>query len=221
MSKLLQFPTSWESIGQRISAAIKMESFQSFVDKSSNYECRGKEKFTSQDNVIRILGRPEISPSGNIDIIKEFDYAHNLVTDSGDIYYAKQGVAEAPSANEDFENGRMELRTGAATPAKGHTYSDVTTPTTASRKVFETSPNYPLADDQDGDNTGAGTDIVTYLNNYTTGDFNQTSIIGGTIHDNASPVGGTLILNHYSITSFNKTASDTLKMIVNHTMTGV
>lgn len=197
-----------------------LEAFKQWADQNLKPIC--KEDITPRDNIIAVLRQPYFNQIGKkIDTLINWIYTHNLVTDDGDIFYAQQAVTEAPSANEDFENGRMELRTGTATPAKDDTYTDVTTPVTSSRKVFETSPNYPLRDDQDADNTGAGLDIVTYLNNYTTGDFNATAIIGGTIHDNASPTGPTKILNHYTIASFNKTSSDTLKMIVNHTMNGI
>ena len=48
------------------------------------------------------------------------------------------------------------------------------------------------------------------------------AIIGGCIHvGGASPASGTKVLSHFSITSFNKTASDTLKIFVNHTFNGV
>jgi hypothetical protein len=54
------------------------------------------------DNVIRVLEFPEFSPSGKQEMIKQFDYTHNLVTNDGEIFYAKQGAGETPSANEDF-----------------------------------------------------------------------------------------------------------------------
>ena len=88
-----------------------------------------------------------------------------------------------------------------------------------SRKVFDS--NYPKTNDTDADNTGAGLDVVTYLTSWTTTDFNATGIIGGCIHDNSSPVSGTKLLTHFSIASFDKTSSDTLKVFVNHTMNGV
>ena len=69
---------------------------------------------------------------------------------------------------------------------------------------------------------GAGTDIATWRTSWTTGDFNSNAIIGGCIHvGGASPASGTKLLTHFSITSFNKTASDTLKIFVNHTFNGV
>ena len=151
---------------------------------------------------------------------KSWHYGANLVTNDGDVYYAVKAQAQtALGSNEDFGSGRLELRTGSATPAKADTYSTVTTPVTASRKVFDS--NYPTTNDTDSDNTGAGLDVVTYLTSWTTTDFNATGIIGGAIHDNATPVAGSKLLTHFSIASFDKTASDTLKVFVNHTMNGV
>ena len=114
----------------------------------------------------------------------------------------------------------MELRTGSATPAKGDAYAQVATPVTASRKALDS--NYPKTNDGDSDNTGAGTDIVTWRTSWTTSDFNANAIIGGCIHvGGGSPASGTKVLSHFSITSFNKTTSDTLKIFVNHTFNGV
>ena len=61
-----------------------------------------------------------------------------------------------------------------------------------------------------------GTDVVSYSVDYTTGDFNDTDIEQGVIHDDVTPVDATLILAHFSFTSFAKSASDTLKVFVNH-----
>ena len=171
----------------------------------------------------------QIDPDLNICIVKEntetgektWYYTHNIVTNDGDLYYAQQAV-ETGTPTSDFggSSGRMELRTGSATPAKANVYSDVTTPVTASRKIIDST--YPKVSDGDSDNTGAGTDIVTWRTSWTTSDFNATAIIGGCIHvGGASPSAGTKVLSHFSITSFNKTASDTLKIFVNHTFNGV
>ena len=114
----------------------------------------------------------------------------------------------------------MELNnpSSADTPAKGDAYQQVSTPVTASRKAFDS--NYPKTNDGDSDNTGSGTDIATYLTSWTTANFNATGIKGGCIHENASPVNATKILTHFTISSFDKTSSDTLKVFVNHTMNG-
>ena len=170
----------------------------------------------------------QINPDLNICIVKENDitgqktwiYAKNIVNNDGDLYYAQKSVAGTPTSDFGGSDGRMELRTGSATPAKAHVYSDVTTPVTASRKIKDST--YPKTADDDSDNTGAGTDIVTWRTSWTTSDFNATAIIGGCFHvGGASPASGSKLLTHFSITSFNKTASDTLKIFVNHTFNGV
>ena len=170
----------------------------------------------------------QINPDLNICIMRENSetgkktwlYGKNIVTNDGDLYYAQQAVETTPTSDFGGSDGRMELRTGSATPAKGHVYSDVTTPVTASRKAIDAG--YPKVSDGDSDNTGSGADIVTWRTSWTTSDFNSNAIIGGCIHvGGASPASGAKVLSHFSITSFNKTASDTLKIFVNHTFNGV
>ena len=170
----------------------------------------------------------QINPDLNVCIVKEntltgqktWLYTHNIVTNDGDLYYAQKAVAETPTSDFGGSNGRMELRTGTVTPAKGDAFQQVTTPIAASIKVKDSG--YPKTNDDDSDNTGSGTDIVTWRTSWTTGDFNATAIIGGCFHIGAgSPGNTTKLLTHFSITSFNKTASDTLKIFVNHTFNGV
>jgi hypothetical protein len=218
---ILEIPDSLTDEGTR--KALQLESLLSFLDQQPLHHDRYND-FDPTMNVCAVLRTPEVSPSGVEDRIAQFMYAKNIVTNDGDIFYAKQAVTEAPSANEDFEAGRMELQnpTSADTVAKTDTYMQVTTPITGSRKVYDMS--YPTRDDMDADNTGAGVDVVSYLTSWTTSDFNDggTTIKGGCIHDNASPIGATKLLTHYNFgTPFNKTASDTLKVFVNHTMNGV
>jgi hypothetical protein len=186
------------------------------------------EKFTSwKDHLPHFLSRgKELNPNNNICIVrnneyagKEWFYTHNLVTDQGDLYYAQLSAGESPTEDFGGANGRMELRTGAATPAKADTYNEVATPTTASNKII--TATYPQTNDADPDNTGALTDAVTWLTNWTKVDFNQTGIIGGCIHNGAgSPTGSTELLSHWSISSFDKTSNDTLKIFVNHRFDG-
>ena len=170
----------------------------------------------------------QINPDLNVCIVKENSttgektwlYTHNIVTNDGDLYYAQRATETSPTSDFSGSNGRMELRTGSATPAKDDVFSDVTTPIAASIKAIDST--YPKVNDGDSDNTGAGTDIATWRTSWTTGDFNSNAIIGGCIHVGAgSPASGTKLLTHFSITSFNKTASDTLKIFVNHTFNGV
>lgn len=169
-------------------------------------------------NVVAVLGKGGFTRKPYIQ--KGWFYGKNLVTTDGDIYYAKKGAGETPAANENFLQARMELRNMADTPAKADTYGSILGPITASRKTI--SATYPKTNDTgDADNTGDAVDAVSYSYSWTTADFNDTAIQGGAQHDNASPVAGTKLLNHFSITSFAKSASDTLKMFTNHIVEGI
>ncbi len=78
-----------------------------------------------------------INPDLNICVVKtntktgekSWHYGKNIVTNDGDLYYAQQAV-ETGTPTSDFggANGRIELRTGSATPAKGDVFTQVTTP---------------------------------------------------------------------------------------------
>ena len=172
-----------------------------------------------------------INPELNICVVKtntitgekSWHYGKNIVTNDGDLYYAQQAVEATPTSDFGGSNGRMELRTGSATPAKGDVFTQVTTPIPTS--IQEIDSTYPKVNDSDSDNTGAGTDIVTCRTSWSTSDFNATAIIGGCIHvaggaSGATTPGATKLLTHFSLTSFNKTSSDTLKIFVNHTFNG-
>lgn len=172
-----------------------------------------------------------INPELNICVVKtntitgekSWHYGKNIVTNDGDLYYAQQAVEATPTSDFGGSNGRMELRTGSATPAKADVFTQVTTPIPTS--IQPMTSGYPKVNDSDSDNTGAGTDIVTWLASWTTSDFNSNAIIGGCIHvaggaSGATTAGATKLLTHFSLTSFNKTSSDTLKIFVNHTFNG-
>ena len=92
-------------------------------------------------------------------------------------------------------------------------------------KVLRT--NYPRHNDNDSDNTGGANDQVTWSYEWATGDFNTTGITdlsGGCIVDRAtaatSGVNAKLLTTFNFASAFEKTASDTLKIFVNHTFEG-
>ena len=87
---MFQLPESWK-INNRINEA-RTESFESWADKTRYLSGQAR-----SDNVVRVLSFTEISPSGKQEMIKEFDYTHNLVTNDGEIYYAKKGAGETPA----------------------------------------------------------------------------------------------------------------------------
>ena len=209
---MFQLPNSW-NLTNRINEA-KTESFQTWADST-----RYLSEQARADNVIRVLSFPEVSPSGKIDMIKEFDYTHNLVTNDGEIFYAKQGAGETPATNENFASGSFDMGTTAYTEAEGDTYNeyDVSGASSISGSIQTFTSGYPKTNDTgDTDNTGDATDAVSYAVNYAAAAWNDTDVEQGCIHNNSSPVSATKLLSVFSFTSFAKTSSDTLKVFVNH-----
>tara|TARA_B110000438_G_scaffold276892_1_gene299044 strand:- start:2390 stop:3037 length:648 start_codon:yes stop_codon:yes gene_type:complete len=210
---MFQLPSSW-NLTNRLNEN-KTESFQSWADST-----RYLSEQARADNVIRVLSFPEVTPSGTIDMIKEFDYTHNLVTNDGEIYYAKMGAGETPSTNENFEDtGRFEMGTTAYTEAETDTFTNFdvsgSSKISGSRQVF--TSGYPKTNDTaDSDNTGDATDAVSYAVNYSASAWNDANVEQGCIHAIASPVNASKLLSVFSFTSFAKTSSDTLKVFVNH-----
>ena len=209
---MFELPTSW-NLSNRINEN-KTESFESWADST-----RYLSEQSRADNVIRVLSFPEVSPSGSVDMIKEFDYTHNLVTNDGEIYYAKMGAGETPSTDENFENGRFEMGTTAYTEAEGDDFENFdvsgSSKISGSRQVF--TSGYPKTNDTgDSDNTGDAVDAVSYAVNYSASAWNDSNVEQGCIHDKSSPVSATKLLSVFSFTSFAKTSSDTLKVFVNH-----
>ena len=209
---MFQLPNSW-NLNNRINEN-KKESFESWADST-----RYLSEQSRADNVVRVLSFPEVSPSGNVDMIKEFDYTHNLVTNDGEIFYAKQGAGETPATNENFQSGRFEMGTTAYTEAETDAFTNFdvsgSSKISGSRQTF--TSGYPKTNDTgDSDNTGDAEDAVSYAVNYAAAAWSDTDVEQGCIHDNASPVSATKLLSVFSFTSFAKTSSDTLKVFVNH-----
>jgi hypothetical protein len=194
----------------------RLERLYSYFDKLPTFIEKGK--YTNKDpsnNIQAIVTKPEGSH-----FVKEWHYGHNVVTDAGDIYYAQQGANQTPTNDFAGANNRIELRTSADTPTKADTYSGILGVQTTTRKALFTG--YPTANDPDGDNTAANkTRTTTYSYQWGTADFNLTGLVGGGIHAlGGSPIAGTPLLTHFTIATFDKTSSDTLKMFVNHAFLG-
>lgn len=150
----------------------------------------------------------------------------NIATNSADLYYAQSIVGASLTEDYGSASNRCELQNPASadTPAKTDTYSSVNSPIVASRKTI--TATYPKVNDGDGDNTGAGVDIVTWAYSWLTTDFNTAAandITGGCIHNAAgSPIAGSDLLSHWNFASaFEKLATDTLKVFLNHEVRGV
>lgn len=149
--------------------------------------------------------------------------AHNIVTTAGDVYYGQKATGASPTNT--FANLYLIANTWAAThPQKSTTSTNTNSSATAiSGSSKAVSSTYPKVSDGDSDNTGSGPAVVTWAFSYTKGDFNATGIQAGAIAASGVTFGstGAPLLTAFSITSFDKTANDTLKVFVNHTMLGV
>ncbi len=145
---------------------------------------------------------------------------HNIVTDAGDEYYAEAGAVHGGEARTNLFDS-MSLGTSASgPPAKANDSDDVTEIASTNKLVKAT---YPKTNDTgDSDNTGDGIDVVTWTFEWAGSDFNSTVITDGAILVGAMGAAEPL-LTHFEFTGgvFTKTATDTLKVIVNHTFNGV
>lgn len=189
---------------------IKMSKItEIFMKKSVIEKLMANEEIQIVGRVIAVL---ENKKTGHKKII----HGLNLITNDGDTYYAQSAVAEA--VDDDFDGASSGLRLGSdnTTPVKGNT--DVTTFLAGSGHALDAT--YPRTADPDGDNSGAGVDIVTWRFSYLTSEGNVDAIIEGAIVDDK--VTPTAALSHFLFAAlFNKTSSDTLKVFVNHTFNGV
>jgi hypothetical protein len=139
---------------------------------------------------------------------------YNIVCNDGDLYYAQMAADETP--DNDFTGGGLKLGTGSTAPTKSDT--DIETYIADSYKAV--SDGYPKTNDDDGNNGGAGTDIVTWKYFYDTTEVNENGINECAIcSDSSAPP--TAILNHAHFSaSFDKDNSQTLTVFVNHTFNG-
>jgi len=159
--------------------------------------------------------------------IKDTLETRNIVNDQGDLFYAYRATDAQPTTAL-FTNGSVKTFDGimelyksvSAAPSKGAVRSGLTAGVliTGSAKVMDTG--YPKRNDTDTDNTGKGTDVVTYKVSYLTSEAND-STIDDVIITNPSPsTGDNLLMWADGLGSFTKTSSDTLVVYVNHTMNG-
>lgn len=137
----------------------------------------------------------------------------NIITNEGDKWYAQQACGETPTKS--FAN--LYLATsGPATPAKTDDYDDFGGVTGEKAK----SAGYPKTNDDDGDNTGSGVDIVSWKFEYTTSDGPYSAITHSFIAE-ASAGAGAAILNSYKWgSSWSKDSSTSAKIFANHEMSG-
>lgn len=158
------------------------------------------------------------------DLGKRLHAVHNIVTNDGDVYYAERMANESPTntfanlylSTVDWDSGH---------PAKTSNSDNIASVISGSSKAVDGT--YPQTNDADADNTGAGTDVVTWRFSYAKGDFSDNDIDAGAIAEASVTSWGSASLNDPLLTAFDitpafaKTSNDTLKVFVNHTANGV
>lgn len=158
-------------------------------------------------NILAVLRTPEG---------KFLHPASNIVTAAGDVWYAEKACAQTPT-NGFNRHAMASARTSAW--AKTGAASQYGNATVISGSSQANDGTYPKTADSDTDNTGAGADIVTHRVSYTAASFSGT-IVAGLFHDSTQTVSGSPLLTGYDFTSFSKASTDTLKVFVNHDVTG-
>lgn len=202
---------------------FKIEYPQYWLDKLTN-EIREANKHLGgtggslvTGQVLAILRHQQANEEMIIPGLSLYTPGVNIVTSDGDIYYAQLAMSDA--LTDDFQAAGAGLRLGSDNTAPGKANIDVVTFLSGSDHAIDAT--YPQSNDSDGDNTGAGTSVMTWTYSYLTSEGNVAAIIEGAISDvRAGP--STAVLTRFLFSGvFTKTSSDTLKVIVNHTVLGV
>lgn len=168
-----------------------------------------RDQLKTAGSIIAVLEHPD----GRI----ERHECENLIMSTGDDHYAQRGAAETPT---NFTSPVMELyEAGAPAPAKGDNRSVLTgTLVAGSQKAIDGT--YPKTNDTDPENTGAGTNVVSWLVTYTGGEANSAAITDVCI-TNTSPGASEPLLMRAQFAAFGKTAGTVLRFFINHSVTGI
>lgn len=145
-------------------------------------------------------------------------WGKNIVTNEGDKWYAQSACGE--ETTNAFANLYLATACDEAdgNPTKTSTYGNFTIHDPSGEKAK--SANYPKTNDDDGDNTGPGVDIVSWKFEYTTGDGPFVDVTHSFIAK-ASASGTDPILNGYKWTAaWSKDGSTSAKVFANHEMLG-
>lgn len=148
---------------------------------------------------------------------KKIVRCRNIVTNSGDIYYATAPTSVSPSNYNSLYLGD----TGAPSITKADNFTSISLIAGSEKALYVDLPSYPKVSDPDPDNTGSGVDITSFKFEYDAVDGDLIGITEGII-STAGASGTDTILCHFSFGgSFNKDSSTILKVYVNHESLGV
>jgi len=158
-----------------------------------------------KDNIlVKIVNKK----TGKEKIIK----GHNIVTNAGDIHYAKKVMNETSNLDTLY----LRLGTGTDNPTKDDT--DVNNYIDPSARQVDSG--FPQRNYTDEGNTNGGENVITYRITYEVGDVVANNISEGALVDD--PNSPTVALNHFLFDSaFDVTDSDQLIVFINHSFVGV
>jgi hypothetical protein len=185
-----------------------------------------------KDNVVFVLrkGEPEEPLMRVVDtkIIAVLEKANgevevhetkNIVTDDGDVYYAQRASGTTPTNfwTSGAFDGLMFLSQATTPPAKNQTYAALSSIQNTGGTAMISG--YPKSNDSDTDNSGRGTKVVTYACSFSTG-TTYTNVADVAIAKAGASGTSPILMRALFSSTFTKATTDTLKVFVNHTMTG-
>src|SRR5688500_2023294 len=125
-------------------------------------------------------------------LVKQRFLSSNIVTDHGEVYYAKRCALQSITAGEGATHMQLANPGTVTTPAANHDYDNLLTPIAGSLKIIDSG--YPKAPDDDTNNADRAVYVITYRVTYTATDFNATNIKNGAVFGTASPTTNTPII---------------------------
>ena len=173
-----------------------------------------------QEVTMKVIDTKIVAVLEKADGSTEVHETKNVVTNAGDVFYAQRATGATPT---DFWtsgafDGRMFLSQTATAASKTQNYSTIsgTIQNTGGTAMVA---GYPKANDTDTDNTGRGTNVVTYCCSFGTGST-YTSVADVSIAKTGATGIDPLLMRALFTSTFTKATTDTLKVFVNHTMLG-
>lgn len=169
-------------------------------------------------NILLIL---QDASTGRVEKIVE---AQNVVTIRGNQFYAERSAGQTPTWT--FQSGRFVVASSYRVneAPTTNTYGNFVLTTFSGTQAFD--GGYPKTSDTDTDNTGSGATVVTWRRTYTTAQANITIRALGICRAGATTTAAVslrYLLNYITLSTaqrVTKTASQTLKAFINHTMLG-
>ena len=172
-----------------------------------------------QEVTMKVIDTKIVAVLEKADGSTEVHETKNVVTNAGDVFYAQRATGATPT---DFWtsgafDGRMFLSQATTTPAKNQTFAALSSIQNTGGTAM--IAGYPKANDTDTDNTGRGTKVVTYACSFGTGST-YTNVADVAIAKAAASGTDPILMRALFTSTFTKATTDTLKVFVNHTMTG-